>query len=180
MREESVARRYASAYLAVALRSGDLIAARDNIRLAADTIANHGLLSSVLHQPQITTARKKSVLAEVLKNEASPATLAFLYLLTDKRRIDLVGEIATQLEQLVRVRQNVARATAVTAQPLDASQIEALRVSLEHRTGKIIELSTEIDPSLLGGVLVRIGDTVMDGSVRGKLDRLHEQLLAHK
>ncbi len=178
MREESVARRYAAAYLAVALNSGDVLAARDNMRRVADTIGTHPMLASLLHRPQVTAARKKSVLAEVLKTEATPATLAFLNLLTDKRRIDLVGEIATELERLVRERQNIARATAVTAEALHPAQVEALRVSLEKRTGKTIELSTEIDPALLGGVLVRIGDTVIDGSVRGKLDRLHEQMLA--
>ncbi|MBC7806155.1 MAG: F0F1 ATP synthase subunit delta [Akkermansiaceae bacterium] len=180
MREESVARRYASAYLQVALKSGDLIASQDNLRRAADTVANHGMLKSLLNQPQVTTERKRSVLSEVLKDEATPATLGFLHLLTDKRRIDLLGEIATELERLVRDRQNIARATAVTAEPLHPSQLSALKVSLEKRTGKTIELSTEIDPSLLGGVLVRIGDTVMDGSVRGKLDRLHEELIARK
>lgn len=180
MREESVARRYAAAYLEVALKSGDLLAARDNIRRVADTVANHGMLKALLHQPQVTTERKKSVLSEVLKGEATPATLNFVHLLTDKRRIDLLGDIATELERLVRERQNIARAIAVTAQPMHPSQVDALKASLEKQTGKTIELSTEIDPSLLGGVLVRIGDTVMDGSVRGKLDRLHEQLLARK
>ncbi len=180
MREESVARRYASAYLQVALKSGDLIAAQNNLRRAADTVANHGMLKSLLNQPQVTSERKRSVLSEVLKDEATPATLGFLHLLTDKRRIDLLGEIATELERLVRERQNIARATAVTAEPLHPSQLAALKVSLEKRTGKTIEMSTEIDPALLGGVLVRIGDTVMDGSVRGKLDRLHEELIARK
>ena len=180
MREQSVSRRYAAAYLAVADNANDANAARDNLRRVADIVAGNGMLSSLLHQPNVTTDRKKQVLTEVMKNDATPATLGFVHLLTEKRRLNLLGDIATEMERLVRERDNIARATAVTATPLDPAQVSALKTSLERRTGKHIELSTEVDPSLLGGVLVRIGDTVLDDSVRGKLDRLHEQLLAKK
>jgi len=180
MREESVARRYAAALLAAADKSGDIVAARDNLRLVADTIAGNKLLSAILNQPQVPGSRKKQALTASLQGAATPATLAFLDLLTDKRRITLIGEIAAEFERLVRERQNIALATAITAEPMHPAQVTALKSSLEKRTGKTIELTTETDPSLIGGVLVRIGDTVMDGSVRGKLDRLHEQLLSRK
>lgn len=178
MREETVARRYASAFLDVSAKHGDMIGARDNIRLVADTVSADGRLNALLHTPQVPRERKSAALAESLKGRVSPATLAFLNLLTEKRRITLVPEIADEVERLVRERQNVARATAVSAEPLLPAQRDALKSALEHKTGKTIELTTEIDPTLLGGVLVRIGDTVMDGSVRGKLDRLREQLMA--
>ncbi len=180
MREESVARRYAAAYLAVVDKTLSADAARDDLRRAADIVAGNAMLSALLHQPTITTGRKKSVLAEVLRKDATPETISFIHLLAEKRRLDLLGDVATELERIIRERDNIARATAVTAAPLLPVQVSALQVSLEKRTGKRIELSTEVDPSLLGGVLVRIGDTVLDDSVRGKLDRLHDELLARK
>src|SRR3569833_2356680 len=103
MREESVARRYAAAFLAVAEKSGDIAAARDNIRLVADTIAGNGLLSSILNQPQVPVARKRQALAASLQGAATPETLAFLDLLADKRRITLIGDIAEEIERLVRL-----------------------------------------------------------------------------
>ena len=180
MRDESVARRYASAYLAVADKTGGADAARDDLRRAADIVGGNAMLSALLHRPEITTARKKSVLSEVLKNDATKGTLVFIHLLAEKRRLDLLGDVATELERLIRDRDNIARATAVTAEPLLVEQINALKVSLEKRTGKTIELSTEVDPSLLGGILIRIGDTVLDDSVRGKLDRLHEEMIVRR
>src|SRR5450432_2159703 len=118
MREESLARRYAAAFLAVSEKAGDYVAARDNIRVVADTIAGNAMLSAILNQPQVTLAVKKRALAASFEGVATPATFAFLDLLTDKRRISLVGDIATEVERLVRLRQNVAVATAVTAEPL--------------------------------------------------------------
>ncbi len=180
MREESVARRYASALLAQAKRRGRVVEQRDDLNRAVAVINASGQLRAVLRQPLVTEERKKAVLGEVLSGAVDPATLGFLNLLVDKRRIALLAEVRQEFETLVREYQNVALATAVSAVPLTQPQIVALEKSLEARTGKDIELKTEVDPSVLGGVLVRIGDTVLDGTVRGNLLRMREQLLAKR
>ena len=115
-----------------------------------------------------------------LGGKVQPLTLNLLNLLVDKRRAGVLPQVYEEYERLVRSFQNIALATAVTAVPLDAAQQAALERSLEARTGKDIELKTEVDPAVMGGVLVRIGDTVLDGTVRGKLERLREQLLARR
>ena len=180
MREESVARRYAAALFEQAHKAGTVAAVGDELALAAQTVAQTGALRALLGQPLVTEGRKKQALRNALGDRVSPAVLAFLDLLVDKRRIGLLPEVQQEFARRVLEYRNIARARAVTAVPLTAEQTAALERSLEARTGKNILLETEVDPSVLGGVLVRIGDTVFDGTVRGNLERLREQLLARR
>jgi F-type H+-transporting ATPase subunit delta len=180
MREESVARRYAAAFFQQAHRSGDLARAGQELKTAADLIAATPMLRSLLGQPLVTEERKKQALRNALGDRVSGATLAFLNLLVDKRRANLLEHVQEEFARRLLEFQNIAHATAVSAVPLTPAQTAALERSLETRTGKDIELQTEVDPSLIGGILVRIGDTVLDGTVKGNLERLREQLLARR
>lgn len=180
MREESVARRYAAALLDVSRRQNTLDATQAEIKQVAAKVVETGALRALLAQPLVTETRKKQVAQNEFGAAVSPQTLAFLNLLIDKRRITLLPEIAAEFERMVRDEKNIAYATATSAIPLTSEQVAALERSLEARTGKDIELKTDVDPSLMGGVLVRIGDTVLDGTVKGNLERLREQLLERK
>ena len=181
MREESVARRYAAALFEQARKSEtpDVMGRTgEELALVAQTVADTGALRALLGQPLVTEERKKLALRNAFGDRVSPVVLAFLDLLVDKRRIGLLPELQREFARRVREHRNIARARATSAVPLTPEQTAALERSLEARTGKDIELETEVDPSVLGGVLVRIGDTVFDGTVRGNLERLREQLLA--
>lgn len=180
MREEIVARRYAAALFTQALRNGVLDDQSADLSAAANLIAANGQFTALLNQPLVTEARKKKAINQALTGKVQAPTLAFLGLLVDKRRIGILPEIEAEFRRLVREQNRVASATAVSATPLTPDQLAALEKSLEARTGKDIELTTEVDPSLIGGVLIRLGDTILDGSVRGNLDRLREQLLTRK
>ena len=180
MREESVARRYAAALFAQAREKDAIVSVRDDMKLALDTVQSTPTFVALLDQPLVTEQRKKEALAMALGGKVQPLTLNLLNLLVDKRRAGVLPQVYEEYERLVRSFQNIALATAVTAVPLDTAQQAALERSLEARTGKDIELKTEVDPAVMGGVLVRIGDTVLDGTVRGKLERLREQLLARR
>jgi F-type H+-transporting ATPase subunit delta len=180
MREESVARRYAAALLEVSQKQNTLDAAQNEIKQVAAKVADTGALRALLAQPLVTVERKKQIVEREFGTAIAPQTLAFLNLLIDKRRITLLPEVAAEFERMVREVKNIAFATATTAVPLTAEQLVSLERSLEARTGMDIELKTDVDPSLMGGVLVRIGDTVLDGTVKGNLERLREQLLERK
>jgi F-type H+-transporting ATPase subunit delta len=180
MREESVARRYAAALLEVSQKQNTLDAAQNEIKQVAAKVAGTGALRALLAQPLVTVERKKQIVEREFGTAIAPQTLAFLNLLIDKRRITLLPEVAAEFERMVREVKNIAFATATTAVPLTAEQLVSLERSLEARTGMDIELKTDVDPSLMGGVLVRIGDTVLDGTVKGNLERLREQLLERK
>ena len=178
MREESIARRYAAAFFESAQKSGTINESQTDMMMVAQTLIASPKLVALLRQPLVTEKRKKEALKEAVGANIRPQTLGFLSLLVDKRRIDMLADVEREFTQRVRASNNVALATATSAVPLSPSEMKSLQTSLEARTGKSIELETSIDASLIGGVLVRIGDTVFDGSVRGNLERLREQLLA--
>jgi F-type H+-transporting ATPase subunit delta len=178
MRDESIARRYAAALFAQGEKAGTLDAVQTDLLTIAQSVKEVPFLHALLAQPTITEARKKAVLNEVFTGKVGAATLGFVNLLADKRRIEILGDVATEFVRMVRDYKNIAIATATTAIPLSASETQSLVSSLEAKTGKTIQLNTEVDPQVLGGVLVRIGDTVYDGTVRGNLDRLRDHLLS--
>jgi F-type H+-transporting ATPase subunit delta len=180
MREESVARRYAAALFEQAKKTGTVAAAGQDLELVAATVAATPSLRALLAQPLVTQERKSLALEKAFGDKISRAVMAFLYLLVDKRRVNLLPQVQEAFAQMVLDYRNIAHATATSAVPLTPEQAAALEKSLEARTGKDIELQMEVDPALIGGIWVRIGDTVLDGTVRGNLERLREQLLARK
>ena len=180
MAEETVSRRYAQALVNQALLAGGLDAVSRELGGVAQAIDGSPPLSAFLGNPLVTRERKKSVIAQLFSKEAGAATMGFLNLLIDKRRIDLFGSVKSQFDEMVRAHKGIVLASATSAVALAPAQVASLEKALEARTGKDIELTTAVDPSLMGGILVRIGDTVLDGTVKGKLERLHEQLLVRK
>ena len=180
MREESVSRRYAAALFNQAKAAGTLKETSADLAYVAKALVENPAMARMIGHPLATVERKKTVLSAAFSGAISPASLAFLSLLADKRRTDLLAGAKQEFDELLRAHNNIVSATATTAVPLTAAQLAALEKALEARTGKDIELTTSVDPSLMGGILVRIGDTVLDGTVKGKLDRLREQLLTKK
>ena len=180
MAEESVSRRYAQALLNQALGAGNLDTISKEMGGVSEALGGSPLLAAYLANPLVTRERKKSVIGSVFAKETGPATMGFLNLLVDKRRIDLFAGVKSQFDAMVRAQKGIVLATATSAVPLAPAQVKALEKSLEARTGKDIELSVAVDPSLIGGILIRIGDTVLDGTVKGKLERLREQLITRK
>lgn len=180
MREESVSRRYAAALFNQARTNGTLKETSADLAVIAETLVAAPGLAALVGHPLVTQSRKKEALTGAFSSKISAATLSFLNLLADKRRTGLLADVKAEFDSLLREHNNVVAATAISAVPLTKTQLTALEKALEKRTGKDIELTTSTDPSLMGGILVRIGDTVLDGTVKGKLDRLREQLLTKK
>src|SRR4029079_9856942 len=104
-------------------------------------------------------------------------TLRFLYLLIDKRREAVLPEVNRELRALSYAVRNILPVTPTVAMRLTPEERARLAETLGRRTGKTIELSEEIDPDLIGGVVLRLGDTIIDGSVAGQLRRLRQQLV---
>ena len=178
MEDESVARRYAAALFSKAVKENAVDAVRDDLGKIMHEINTMSALRVVLAEPTIVESRKSELLTKAFQGSIGQGTLAFLQMLTAKRRIGLISAVNDEFIRMTREYQSVASAEAVTAVPLTDEEKTALTAKLAAMTGKSIELTTALDATLLGGVLVRIGDTVYDGTVRGNLNRLRERLLA--
>jgi F-type H+-transporting ATPase subunit delta len=99
-------------------------------------------------------------------------------LLLQRGRLDLVGPIAGEYHRLLNVRRGIVSAVVTSATPLTADEDAAIRGRVAALTGTTVDVTTAVDPTLIGGLTVRIGDRLIDASVRGRLERLREQLLA--
>jgi F-type H+-transporting ATPase subunit delta len=177
MKDVRVAKRYAGALFGIAKRDEILDAVAQDMILVERFVADIPYLRAVLLQPLVSEAKKNQVILDAFGDRVTATSLNFIKLLVRKRREDLIDECIHEFRALVAEMQNRVDAVAVTAVPMTAAQTERLTRSLQQFTGKNVHLTTSIDPSMLGGTVVRLGDTVIDGSVRGRLARLEQQLL---
>jgi F-type H+-transporting ATPase subunit delta len=119
---------------------------------------------------------KRNALQAALKGRVAGSVAVFLDLLLRKKRLGEMETVFTEFERLVEEKQGLQRAHAVSAVPLTRAECDRLKAELEQVTGRTIKLTTEVDPRLLGGSLVRIGDRVLDRSVKTLLETLEQRL----
>jgi F-type H+-transporting ATPase subunit delta len=171
----STARRYAEAALSIAERDDSLgtwVAALETAtgRLGAPE------LMRVLADPALSFDARRSVAERVMGDVVTGGPRNLVLLLVRRGRIELLPEVAAQLRRLYDQRQGIVKATVTSASPLTDADVSALRDRLAGMTGGHVDLSLQVDPDILGGVMVRIGDRLIDGSVRGRLERLRTRL----
>ena len=177
--ELTAARRYARALLEVAFQSaqGDPAALRRELEAAAALLESQPELADALSSPAVPTEAKRKVVQAVWRG-ASPLLPRLLEMLVERGRVGLLDAIATLYAQLWNAARGVLPAEATSAVPLSEEQQAAVQRALGRATGRDVELSTGVDPALLGGLLVRVGGQVYDGTVRGRLRALRERLAA--
>lgn len=176
-RRDGAARRYAEAAFQVALRDDTLADWRSGLDLAADIAGDERALK-VLANPAIPVERRAEALTGLLGERVTGPVRNLIQLLLRRGRIEELPQVAAQFRRLDDERQGITHATATSAAALDPDEIRALTSRLEETTGGRIALDVQVDPSLLGGLVVRVGDRLIDGSVRGRLERLRNQLIS--
>ena len=173
-----VARRYAKALMELGTEGGNLEGLVAEISSAAAAYDSSAELRSALDNPLVTHAAKKAVLTEVCEKLAlAPVAKNTILLLNDRRRMRQLPSIARAMREMFDAKKGLVRADVITARPLSPDYVEKLRVALERRTGKKIVMDVREDATLIAGVVARIGDTVFDGSLRGRLNEISQQLL---
>ena len=176
----AVATRYATALADVVTAAGSALSpleAAPELHAFADALHASPELRQALATPAVPVNRKRAVvgrIADVLK--LSRITRNFLFVLVDHGRMNALPEIVQRFEEIVDERQGFARAEVSTPRELDDAQRAALNAELDRVAGKPIRIRFALDPSLVGGVVARIGSTVYDGSVRGQLKSLERRL----
>ncbi len=172
----SVARRYAAALFGVAKKRNEVDAIAANLHEVSDAVRGSRDLMGVMHHPLLTLDKKKSVLRAVFGGRVRPDVEKFLFLVVEKKRAIMLPQIVTEFDRLVDEFRGESDAEAVTAVPLSPAQIASLEAALQKKFGVKVRLQTRIDPDVLGGIQVRVGDKFIDATVRTKLERLSEQL----
>ena len=168
--------RFAEAAFAVARDTNQFDAWLAALEQASQVFENHAaalFLSSPVEPPE----KKRSVLAELLPGVPAEVT-NFFAILAHRDRLDLLPEISVAFRRLVNEYREIAVADVTTAIPIDESQRTLIATRLGQRLGKRVVVEARVDPSILGGVIAQVGDDVIDGSVRGRLERLRRTLTA--
>ncbi len=171
----STARRYAEAAFQIAERDGTVDEWLDAFA-AAEALLAEPDLARLLVNPAVPAASRQALLEQVAGDRVSGAPRRLLGLLVARGRIERLPEVAREFRRLHRQREGIIQASITSAAPLTASEVEALTARLTATTGGTVEVSLSVDPALLGGVQVRLGDRLIDGSVRGRLERLRSKL----
>lgn len=181
MRESSVvAHRYAHALFNVAVNRDTVdIVASELFQLKSFSDKDKRFLS-FLEAPQVLTEHKIALLKQLFTTRVSPPLMSFLLLLIEKGRIEYLGEIAREFEELLEVYKGIIRARVTTAVQMDDGYKQRLRQKLEQISGKKIEIIHKIDKGIIGGIIVQLDYKVIDHSVRRQLAELRHNLLAAK
>lgn len=177
MKNIAIARRYAKALLLIGKEDGQTATYREELGGFTALLADQPDLARALTNPLYNTADRRKVLNAVLQRlNLSRVVTAFLTLLFDKGRFGFVDAINERFQHLADELKGIARATLVTATDLTDETVGKIRAALSQRTGRQVEMAVEVDPGLIGGIVTRIGDLVLDGSVRTQLANMRETL----
>jgi F-type H+-transporting ATPase subunit delta len=171
----STARRYAEAAFEIATRDESMamwLAALDTaeVRLGRDEVIG------IMTNPAVSAADRIGLLDRLLAGDVAGPPRNLLALLVRRGRFDLLPDLIREFRRLNRRREGIVEATVTSAAPLDPAAVDAIAAHLVDMTGQRVELSLAVDAGLLGGLQVRVGDRLIDASVRGRLERLRATL----
>jgi F-type H+-transporting ATPase subunit delta len=174
----TVAERYALAVFELGVEDGQLPQVTSQIRSLAQTYASSDELRGVLDNPLIDDQRRERILTDI-STRLGLGRLAVntIRLLVRRHRLGLLPEISRALDQLADEKAGLLRATVTSAIPLSESYRHRLTGELEQLTKRKVVLEARLDPTLIAGLVTRIGDNTIDGSIKGRLEDLERQLL---
>ena len=131
----------------------------------------------MLTNPAVPAQRKRAAVAEIVaKAGVLPIVGKMLVLLAERDRLVLLNDVADSFHQRLQDIQNVVRAEVTTAEPLSAERLQAIEHGLAAATGRTVELTSRVDPTILGGVVARVGSTVFDASITSHLQRIRQRM----
>lgn len=176
---KSASLQYANALADIALAQGAAEPVTQQLGDFGAAYAESAELRNFLASPAVSHSAKHGVIEKIAgRLGASKIVRNFLFVVTDHQRSSILPEIIAAFQQVIRRRQGIAEAEIISAAELSAAQKADFTKKLESLSGKKVVAQYSLDPALLGGAVVRLGDTVFDGSVRNRLNQMRERLTA--
>jgi F-type H+-transporting ATPase subunit delta len=177
VRQKILAKRYAKALFAVGREEGTNENYRETLSVLGDFLRQYPEAMDGLTNLLYPMELREKVMAQLISELQADQYMAnFLKLVVQKKRADILPEIATEFQALVDADQNISRGTLVTASEISGELQAKVQTTLENITGKKVILTAEIDPAIIGGIVAKVGDLVMDGSIKTQLAGLNESI----
>lgn len=170
------ARRYAQAAFELALEADDLEGWLEDLQTIGTAVESESL-GEALDSPQLTSSRKVALIDELFGDSVRPFVRNLLGLLSSKNSARIAPQLANEFASMVDAHRGVVRAEVVTAVPMDPGQSARLSEVLREVAGREVVISSREDPSILGGIIARVGDQVIDGSTRTRLENMRKRLV---
>jgi len=172
---EDIARVYAEALFGVAKDKGKLDEIHDQLGEVADAIAENRDLQVFFFSPYFASAEKRDGIARVLSG-AEPELINFLELLAEKHRMPVIFRIRRRFDEMWAKQKRRLEVRLTSAVELPSAVVKEVGKQIEDQTGQTIELESDVDENILGGIVLQVGNMVLDASVRNKLERLRKEV----
>jgi F-type H+-transporting ATPase subunit delta len=172
---EELAQVYARSLFEVAREQGTLDVLREQLGQFADALDRHRELAMFFFSPYFSTKEKQEGLGRLLE-EADPIFVNFLELLIENHRMPVIFRLRQEYERLWDEENRTLPVQIISAIELDSATTESLGRTIGERAGRKVQLAARVDPDILGGVVVRVGNSILDASIRGRLEQLRRQV----
>jgi ATP synthase F1 delta subunit len=172
---EEIAEVYARALFEAAVEGGELDDIQQQLGIWTDALAENKSLQTFFFSPRFSSAEKKEAIRKIIVG-GNERFLNFLELLAERHRLPAIFRIRRDFDELWREEHKLLPVEVTSAVELDASLVRSIGDRIEERTGRRIELTSRVDPDIIGGLVLRVGNKVLDASVHGRLERLRRQI----
>ncbi|MEA2340525.1 MAG: F-type H+-transporting ATPase subunit delta [Solirubrobacteraceae bacterium] len=172
---EEIAQVYARSVFEVAKERGTLDAVREQLGQFADALDENRDLATFFFSPYFSTKEKEDALDRLLE-DADPALVNLLKVLIENHRMPAIFRIRRELDRLWEEENKRLPVQITSAVPLDDATVERVGREIGEQTGRHVELTTNVDPDVLGGIVLRVGNQILDASIRNRLDQLRRQV----
>ena len=172
---EEIAQVYARSLFEVGKDRGNLDRVREELGEIADALESNRELSVFFFSPYFSTEEKKSGLESVI-SDADPIVVNFLELLVENRRMPVIFRVRRAFDRLWEEENKLLPVQITSAVELDSDVVERIGEEIGRQTGRRVELTAEVDPDVLGGIVLRVGNSILDASIRNRLEQLRKQV----
>lgn len=172
---EEIGQVYSRALFETALQHGELDEVQEQLGIWADALGENKTLQTFFFSPRFSSAEKKDAIRRIIEG-GNEHFLNFLELLAERHRLPATFRIRRAFDELWREEHKMLPVEVTSAIELDDSLVRSIGERIEERTGRRIELTSRVDPDIIGGIVLRVGNKVLDASVHGRLERLRRQI----